>query len=252
MTVKDIYNFIDKIAPFDTACDFDNAGLLIGNENAEVTGALACLDCTDSAVQKALELNANLIITHHPVIFTPIKTVLSDSIVYKCVKNNISVISAHTNLDTAQGGVNDCLANTLELENIEKIICDDGFSIRLGSLPLSMSCKEFAEYCSEKLNIKARYCDTHKPIKTVAVCGGSGGDLLCYVYNKADAFVTADTKHHLFNECENKGLMLLDCGHYNTEDTVIEPLTKVLASEFKDIRFVPFHYYPFKCCGVNE
>ena len=99
-TVKDIYNFIDSIAPFNTQEEWDNSGLLVGNENAEVTKILFALDATSDVVDQAIKFGANLIITHHPVIFKAVSDVLSDSLIYKLINNNISIICAHTNYVT--------------------------------------------------------------------------------------------------------------------------------------------------------
>lgn len=118
MTVNDILKAVDNIAPFRLTMDFDNTGLLVGDPQAEVSGVVLALDCTDEVVDEAICQGANLIITHHPVIFHGIKQVRSDSVVWKLIRNNISVISAHTNLDIAQGGVNDCLAQKLGLSSL--------------------------------------------------------------------------------------------------------------------------------------
>ncbi len=118
-TVKDIYNYIDKIAPFNSAMDFDNCGMLVGNYSAVVNKVLLSLDITSSVIQEAKEIGANLIISHHPVIFNPIKRLDSNSMPYLLAKNDINAICAHTNLDMADGGVNSSLANLLDLKNVE-------------------------------------------------------------------------------------------------------------------------------------
>ena len=144
MTVNDIYAYLNEFCPFDTACDFDNVGLLVGDKNANVTKAIIALDCTLDAVNQAIETGAELIITHHPIIFSPLKSVTAESTVYRLIKNNISVISAHTNLDIAYGGVNDCLAATLNLRDVENVVGDDGFSFRKGVLQKEYTPEEFA------------------------------------------------------------------------------------------------------------
>ncbi|MBR4972916.1 MAG: Nif3-like dinuclear metal center hexameric protein, partial [Clostridia bacterium] len=109
MTVKQIFEFLDSKFPISTACDFDNVGILVGDSNAKVNKALLSLDCTLDTVKKAVDSECQLIITHHPVIFSPLKSVLNGSIVYELIRNNIAVISMHTNLDVGLGGVNTCL-----------------------------------------------------------------------------------------------------------------------------------------------
>ena len=120
--IKNIYEFIDSFAPFKDSMDFDNCGLLVGNINSEVNNVLVALDITNEVVEEAKKLGANLIISHHPVIFKPIKKIMSDSVVYNLIKNDIAAICAHTNLDMAEDtGVNTCLANALELKNLQPL-----------------------------------------------------------------------------------------------------------------------------------
>ena len=123
LIIGDVYNFINSFAPFNTAEDFDNVGLLVGDKKATISKALVCLDCTEEVIAEAITIGANLIISHHPIIFSPLKKVLSDSIVYKLIQNSISVISAHTNLDIAPMGVADNLAEKMELENTQQFAC---------------------------------------------------------------------------------------------------------------------------------
>ena len=112
-TIKDIYNFIDSFAPFNTQEEWDNSGLLVGDKNAKVTKILFALDVTSDVIEQAKNVGANLIITHHPVIFKAISNVLSDSLMYKLISNNISIICAHTNYDKAVDGVNDILCKAV-------------------------------------------------------------------------------------------------------------------------------------------
>ena len=114
-TIREIYQYMNEIAPFDTAMDFDNAGFLVGDEGAEVTAALVALDITAQSVAQAQKLGAQLIVSHHPVIFNPMKRLMSASVPYLLAKAGVGAICAHTNLDMAKGGVNDCLADTLGL-----------------------------------------------------------------------------------------------------------------------------------------
>lgn len=241
MTVKDIYEFLNKKFPFSLALDWDNSGLLIGDGNATVTKAVVTLDCTKDAVQTAVKCGAELIITHHPVIFSGVKSVLSGSIVHTLIENKISVISAHTNLDFADGGVNDCLCDALCLTDIKKVLSVEGFSFRTGKLAKELSPTDFAKYIGEKLNVPVRFTVGAKSIKTVAVCGGSGGDLLYEAAKNADALITADIKHNFFIEADSIGFTIVDGGHFNTEDTVIAPLKATLCENFSNIEFITNH-----------
>lgn len=248
MKVKELLSFLCKHFPTSLACDFDNVGLLVGDENNEISGVLVTLDCTFKAIEEAKKENCNLIITHHPVIFNAPKQILAEDLVYTLIKSDISVISMHTNLDTADGGVNDALAKVLELENVEKIICDDVFTIRKGELPKVMSADDFAKHISQKLGTGIKYCGENQ-IKTVAVCSGNGGEFFPLAINSgADAFVTAECKHHLFLTAEEKGVFLADAGHYHTEDIIVEPLADLIR-EF-NLKVITYHHSPTKECNL--
>lgn len=119
VTAGEIYNYIDSFAPFSSAMDFDNPGLLVGSEKAEIKTALLSLDITPGVVHEAESLGARLIISHHPVIFDPLKTLKPGTSPYLLAQTGIAAICAHTNLDMAPGGVNACLANRLNLKNIK-------------------------------------------------------------------------------------------------------------------------------------
>lgn len=245
MTVKEVYEFLDEKFPFNTAREYDNPGLLVGDENAKVTGVITCLDCSDEAISKAVEIGANLMVTHHPLIFKPLNSVTSDSLVYRLIRNGISLISAHTNLDVGDGGVNDNLCKTIGLENVEKIYDGEGYAFRMGELEESMDSDSLAALLSERLNLRVKYVGESGFIKKVAVSSGSCGDLLDVVLKtEADAFVTADVKHKDFCRAHNEGFALFDGGHFNTEDVVISPLSKLL--EDLGLKVYDFHFSPIK------
>lgn len=238
MKIKEIYSYLDDRFPFDSALDFDNTGLLIGDKNDEVTGVVVALDCTESVIDFAIEKNANLIITHHPVIFSGIKSVTEEMVVYKAVKNGISVISAHTNLDIGKGGVNDTLCEALKLQNIEEYICEDGFAIRKASLKEEMTASELANFSAKALSANARFIDGGKPIKTVAVCSGSGSDMLFDAINSgADAYISSEIKHNVFIEAANNNFTVIDLGHYATEKVIVPKLCSMLKLKFPELEF---------------
>ncbi|MBQ0083951.1 MAG: Nif3-like dinuclear metal center hexameric protein [Clostridiales bacterium] len=242
MKVKDIYCYLDEICPFKTALDFDNAGLLIGDMNSDVTRAIVTLDCTADTLRLAEKEKAELIITHHPVIFEGIKKIEADGLLAGLIKGGISVISAHTNLDIAAGGVNDCLCDTLGLLKVKEAIGENGYSFRFGILKKPLSPEEFAEFLKEKLKFSPRFVCGKNDIKKVAVCGGAGADCLNDAINiGCDAFVTSEVKHHVFLEAYAKGMSLFDCGHFATEDVVIEPLSIRLKNKFEAVSFITEH-----------
>ncbi len=221
MTIQDVYNKIDQAAPFSLAMEFDNPGLLVGDPSKEVNGALVALDVTDEVISEAVSRGANLIVTHHPVIYSPLKRVTSDLLVWKLVRENLSVISAHTNLDIARGGVNDILAEKLALSGVETLPPDH--MVRVGTVERGMTPPEFAYYVKRMLELPAvRYCDGGQAVERVAVCGGSGGSCLEEVIaSGAQAFVTGDVKHSVMLEAVHRGITLIDAGHYGTEHHVL-------------------------------
>ena len=253
MTVKDILQAVDAIAPFRLTMDFDNTGLLIGDPDAEVKSVVLALDCTDSVLAEAKEKNANLVITHHPVIFHGIKKVCADSVVWQAVRNDINVISAHTNLDIAQGGVNDCLAEILGLTEVGGLTAvgesvDENGNVsretlgRVGRLSSALSAKELAQLVKEKLNTAVRYTDGGKAIETAAVCGGAGdSELESAISCGAQALITGEAAHHIFIEAAHRGISLIEGGHFHTENIVLEPLREKLAKQFPEIEFSVHH-----------
>lgn len=234
MTVQNVYDAINAVADFSTQMDFDNAGLLVGDPSAAVTGALVALDVTDSIIDEAVDRGANLIVTHHPVIFHAIKRVTADMLVYRLVRENIAVISAHTNLDLAPGGVNDILAQKLELADVNVLPPEN--LLRAGRLSRGMTPPEFAYYVKQKLDLPAlRYCDGGRAIEQVAVCGGSGGgELRDALAAGCQAYVTADVKHDVMLEAARLGVTLIDGGHFGTENHVIEYLADVVRGVLAD------------------
>ncbi|MFZ2538353.1 MAG: Nif3-like dinuclear metal center hexameric protein [Oscillospiraceae bacterium] len=238
-TVAKIYDFIDSIAPFNTALPFDNCGILVGDKENQVSSCVIALDMTVSVLNFAKQNNASLIITHHPVIFDPIKSVIADDIVYQLIQSNIAVICAHTNLDLAADGVNDTLANRLLLTDI--VSFENEYNIgRVGKLPRAMSCNELACLIKEKLFAKVvTFTDCDREIKTVAVLGGEGSDFL-YASKKYDAYITGEVKHHIYSYAQNAGIQIFVAGHYETEAVVLTPLKAMLENEFRDIKFLVY------------
>ena len=246
-TVKDIYRYIDSLAEFRTQEDFDNAGFLVGREDREVTHILVALDINKAVIHEAEELGAELIVSHHPVIFTPVRA-LTDSDPQACrvlmlAERGICAICAHTNLDAAQDGVNDVLARTLGLTNIGQL-CQAGVDSqnraygigRIGdySSEVPVSIQDFAFYVKQALKAGCvRFHDAKRPVSRVAVGGGSCGSMLKDVVDAGcDTFVTSDIKHDVFLDAADLGINLIDAGHFATEDVICLPLVNGLQKAF--------------------
>ena len=180
-TVQDILTFMEGLAPYELAESWDNVGLLCGDRAQEVTSVLCALDVTETVVQEAAERGAQLVVAHHPAIFTSVSRVTSDDttgrVLRYAIKHDISIICMHTNADCAEGGVNDALASALFLTNVVSMEAgENGMLGRVGDLPREMQPREFALYVKECLRAGGvRFCDGGKPITRVAVGGGACG-----------------------------------------------------------------------------
>ena len=241
-TVADILNFIEEIAPPYMKMDWDNCGLLCGRKDKEVHKILVALDPFRNVIDEAIDLCADLIVTHHPLIFrTPLMAVNEDTetgrLVLELMEHGIAAINAHTNLDLAPGGVNDVLAQTLGLQNIQIINPIENYGLlRCGTIaeqPLSA----FLTTVKKNLHCEGlRYVDTGKPVRKVAVGGGSCADEMHEALEAGcDTFVTADVKYNQFRTAFELGLNLIDAGHFHTENPTMPILAEKLATRFPEV-----------------
>lgn len=234
-----------RIAPFSLAEEWDNSGFLAGDPQAQIDTVLVCLDITLPIIRQAEKAGAQLILSHHPVIFHPLKRVLADSPVYALIRAGLCAICAHTNLDLARGGVNDCLAGALGLRNIRPLgenAPEEGEGVlgRIGDLPQPMTADEFAALASRVLHPAGgvRYTDGGRPIRRVAVCGGAGSELYRQLPEDVDALLTSEFGHHEFLDCLAAGLTAVDAGHYDTEQVVLSSLCGRLEALAPKVRFI--------------
>ena len=237
MTVKDILNFIEGIAPKELKKEWDNVGLLCGRADRAVTKILVALDPFEHVCKEAKDIGAELIVTHHPLIFSPLNAVTEDSEAGRCAlflcENGIAAINAHTNLDAAQGGVNDVLAQRLGLTDICVL---DGGHLRMGTVD-QQSMERFLAGVESRLGCEGiRYADGGKDVCRVAVGGGScAGEMDIAIAAGCDTFVTADAKYNQFRDAEFKGLNLIDAGHFQTENPVMAVVAAKLRAAFPEI-----------------
>lgn len=236
-TAKEIYDFLNTLAPIELQMDFDNAGFQLGRPAASVECALLALDVSMDVIDEAIERKAQLIVSHHPLIFGGIKNVMDEKLL-KLAENKLSVISMHTNLDIAEGGVNDVLISLLGAE-CEGTLDEDGCG-RVGTLPNAMAFEEFLIFCKKALRTKGlRYYSAGVEVKRLAVMGGAGGDSVRRAYELGcDTYVTADIKYHQFLLAQELGLNLIDGDHFCTENPVIFTLREKLASAFPNVGFI--------------
>lgn len=229
LTVQQVYDFINERAPFETQLAFDNSGLLVGHPDNEVTGIHFALDVTNHVIDEAIANGANLIVTHHPMMFSAIKRLVETGhearLLCRLIRAGISLISAHTNLDQAPGGCNDVLAQTIGLTDIE----GEGF-VRVGALSHPMTAVELAAHIGEKLGDVVRVMgDPTAVITRVGMCSGSGADEWpAAAAMGAQAFLTGEVKHHIALEAADAGVVMLEAGHHATEEPGIFALAKSL------------------------
>ncbi len=239
--VVDVLGALEGAAPSRYAADYDNVGFLVGRGEREVTRAIVALDITSRAIDEAIEIGANLIIAHHPVIFNARKSVTdadaTGNLLLRLIENKISAICMHTNLDCAHGGVNDALAAALGIETISPIEQADDEGIgggRYGYIAEKCDVAEFLEIVCNGLSANGlRYFDAGRPVHKVAVGGGSCGSYLGHVAALGcDTFVTADVKHDTFLTAEELGINIIDAGHFATEDVVCPRLCEIVKDAF--------------------
>ncbi len=228
-TTNDIYAEMQRYAPLELAESWDNPGLLV-DCGREVSRVLVTLDITPEVVEEAAAGGCELIVSHHPVIFSPLKKLTPRDVSFQLVQKGISAICMHTNLDAAAGGVNEVLAQKLGLSDL-KMLTEEKIG-RIGTLKCEIPLVEFTHSVIELLRCNGlRYVDAGRPVHRVAVGGGACG---CYIPQAiaagCDTFVTSDLKYNDFLDTE--GLNLIDAGHFPTENVVCPALRDRLAEAF--------------------
>lgn len=243
MIIKEITALLESIAPVHLQESYDNAGLIVGNPETEVTGILFSLDAIESIVDEAIMKGCNLVISHHPIVFKGLKRFNGanyvERVIIKAIQNNIALYAIHTNLDNVlYRGVNERIGQRLGLQQMRILApkpgsTDTGAGV-VGELPEAISETAFLEMLKTAMNAS---CVRHttlrdKPVNRVAVCGGSGSFLLPEARRSgADVFVTADFKYHEFFDAEGR-LVICDIGHYESEQFTIELLFEIIYEKY--------------------
>lgn len=246
MTCEDIISRLEELSPVKFAEDWDNVGLLVGRKEKDVNNIYIALDATDEVIDRAITLGADMIITHHPMIFTPVKKINSDDFVgrriLRLIRHDIALYAMHTNFDVM--GMADAAADELKLKKCsvlsvtyEDEISKEGFG-RVGKLPSVMTLEECAEYVKEcfKLDHVIVYGDTDNMIETVAICPGSGksmaGDV---IKSNAEAYITGDIGHHDGIDLTANGVSVIDAGHFGVEKLFVPYMKEYLTRQFPDM-----------------
>ena len=248
--VSEIRDYMEEKVPTSLKLEFDNVGLLVGICGAEVSTVLCALDITDAVIEEALSIGAQLIVSHHPLLFDPLKHITDDDPkgrkVIRLIRSGISAICLHTNLDTVDGGVNDCLMAALG-GKVTGLLDPHGTYpdgrpcgiSRLGELSAPVEFSEFLARTKQRLHSNGlRYVDGGRPVWKLACCGGAGGsDMWKAAEAGCDTYVTADIKYHQFQLAAELGLNLVDADHFYTENPVIPELARQLKAQFPNVEF---------------
>ncbi len=241
-TAAHILAFLDTLAPPSLKMEWDNVGLLCGDPDTPVERVLVALDPFDHVCREAAELGAQLLVTHHPLIFRPVSNVTTETDIGRSIqilcRHSITAINAHTNLDCAAGGVNDVLANKLGLTSIRTITLPGQSHglLRQGEREIS-ALPDFIRHVKAALGCPGvRYVSGGRPVQQVAVGGGACADaLMDAVEAGCDTLVTADVKYNQFWDAQKLGLNLIDAGHFYTENPVVAVLAEKIAAAFPEL-----------------
>ena len=230
VSVQQILGFLRAVASQELALDWDNVGLLV-DAGQPVDGVLTTLDITPAVVREAVENDCQLIVSHHPVIFHPLRTLAADDVPALLMKNGISAICMHTNLDAAPGGVNDTLCDILGIAAEGRESFAEGCG-RIGTT-MPTTVEALAKFCAATLHSGVKYVNGQKPVTCLAeVSGGGGSYLEEAIARGADCLVTGEAAHHIALLARQKGIGLVVAGHWGTEHAIADVLAVQLEKQF--------------------
>lgn len=259
MKIKEVVNALEQFAPLPLQADYDNAGLQVGLTEAEVSGALLCLDVTEQIVDEAVALGCNLIVAHHPLIFRKLARITGENYVQrtviKAIKNDVTIVAMHTNLDSAKGGVNHKIAEKMGLGDLrffgeEQVVYTDATDAEgehvgvdggegvIGLLPEPMAADDFILMLKRRFNVECVMANQllRREIRSVAICGGAGAFLLPKaVAEKADAFVTGEMHYHDYFGHDQE-IQIAVIGHYQSEQFTNEVFREVIESRCPGVK----------------
>ena len=258
--VNNIINEMELLAPTYLKEDFDNVGLMVGDKNKEVKKVLLALDCTLKVIEEAKKENVELIITHHPLIFKRPSSITTDTLqgkkIIELIKNDISLYSSHTNLDSVENGLNDTIVSILGFDNskiLEKNKRDDKAGLgRIVSLKESIQLEDLISKIKKSLNINnLRVVKGKDKVNKIAIINGSGQDFIGKaVALGADCIITGDTTYHFASDYKEMEISILDVGHFASEQITFFNVMENLKEKFKDVEFItttveedPFSFY---------
>lgn len=261
--VKDLLKQLDRIAPYALQESYDNSRLIVGNPKEIVKGVLCSLDSTEEVIDEAISRGCNVVVAHHPIVFSGLKSITGATYIERCmikaIKHDIAIIACHTNLDSVKPmGINSRLANLLELSDTEFLVAKPNSLERnagmglVGNIEKPMEWSKFADFLKTKLHLKVfKHTKILKgSVQRIAICGGSGYFLLESAKSKkADVYITSDIKYHQFFDADN-ALVLADIGHYESEKHSSQLIHDIIIDKFStfavllsNVRTNPITYY---------
>jgi len=264
MKIRDLTDYLESIAPLRFQESYDNAGLIVGDRNADIRGIMVSLDATEDVIQDAIDQGCNILVSHHPIVFRGIKKFNHNNYVHraviKAIKNDIALYAIHTNLDNVlQDGVNQKIAGRLGITDISILRPNMAYGSEehhdvgsgvIGTWNGASDPLEALKEIKQAMNAGVvRYTTLiERPIQKVAICGGAGSFLIdCAIQNECDLFITADYKYHEFFDADNR-ILIADIGHYESEFFTIELLAEIVTDKFPN--FAP-HYTKVNSNPVN-
>ena len=257
MKIREVIDALERFAPLPLQDDYDNSGLQVGTTETEVSGVLLCLDVTRQVVDEAMRNGCNLIVSHHPLLFRPLKRLTDDSIgsiVMDAVKAGITIYASHTNLDNVAEGVNMRIARILGITDVKPLDehPDGNGAGIIGTFPQPLSGQELLALIKERFGVA---CIRHngelgRPVRRMALCGGSGAFLIeKAVAAGADAFMTGEIGYHRFFGYDGV-IKLVETGHYESEQHTVELLKDIIRSNYPSLKVLmtglntnPVHYF---------
>lgn len=244
MNVQDIYMAMDRIAPFSTQEPWDNSGLLVGSPQCPASRVLVTLDISVDAVEAAHQQGCDVIVSHHPVIFSPLKRLACESPVYRLAKYGIAAICSHTPLDIAEGGINDSIVSRLRTKldaTAETELLDAAGCGRILTLREPVDAQAVAAAAKAVLHCPVVRCfGGETPVRRLGICSGSGASMLEETAGRCDALLTGDVKHDRWYKAQELGMSLIDCGHYWTEVLMVEDVAARLKEALPPLEVVTF------------
>ncbi len=237
MKLEKIIDFMETVAPKEGAMEYDNVGLLVGRREKEVKRILTALDCTLDVVREAKEKECDLILCHHPVMFSGVKKITDETkegeMLLCAMENNIAIFAAHTNLDFAEGGLNDYFLEKLGYRAIDNIVENEGRIFDAEGISLKSLCEKI-KMTFDIPCLRVAYTE-EREISRCALCTGSGKSLLNEAMEKADCYITGDMGHHEILTALENDCIYIEVSHYDSEKIAMELLRVAVLREFADL-----------------